>query len=85
MEDEVTNKWKYTINLRLQVDRMLANRPTKGDKPALGPQLVLATWSDTLDNEQSLPADWLREPRVLVGSRAFPKTPTWRQNSHGIG
>jgi ribonuclease HI len=84
-EDKVTNKWKYAINLRLQVDKTLANRPTKGNKPALGPQLVLATWSNTLDNEQSLPADWLREPRVLVGSCAFPKTPTRRRNSHGIG
>jgi ribonuclease HI len=84
-EDEIVNKWKYTINLRLQVDRTLANRPINGKRPALAPQLVLATWSDTLDDEQSLPAYWLREPRVLVGSRAFPKTPTRRRNSRGIG
>ncbi|KAJ7323926.1 hypothetical protein DFH08DRAFT_711569 [Mycena albidolilacea] len=84
-EDEIVNKWKYAINQRLQVDKILANRPTKGKRPTLAPQLVLATWSDTLDNEQSLPADWLREPRVLVGSRAFPKTPTRRRNSQGVG
>jgi ribonuclease HI len=84
-EDEIVNKWKYVINQQLQVDKMLANRPTKGKRPTLAPQLVLATWSNTLDNEQSLPADWLREPRVLVGSRAFPKIPTWRHNSQGIG
>jgi ribonuclease HI len=84
-EDEIVNKWKYSINLRLQVDKTLANRPVNGKRPALAPQLVLATWSNTLDNEQSLPADWLREPRVLVGSRAFPKTPTRRRDSRGIG
>jgi ribonuclease HI len=84
-EEEIVNKWKYAINLRLQVDRTLANRPVKDKRPALAPQLVLATWSGTLDDEQSLPADWLREPRVLVGSRAFPKTPTWRRDSRGIG
>ncbi|KAJ7358078.1 hypothetical protein DFH08DRAFT_686853 [Mycena albidolilacea] len=84
-EEEIKNKWKYAINLRLQVDKMLANRPVTGKRPALAPQLVLATWSNTLDNEKSLPADWLREPRVLVGSRAFPKTPTRRRNSRGIG
>ncbi|KAJ7321907.1 hypothetical protein DFH08DRAFT_818285 [Mycena albidolilacea] len=84
-EDEIVKKWKYAINQQLQVDKILANRPTKGKRPTLAPQLVLATWSDTLDNEQSLPADWLREPRVLVGSCTFPKTPTQRRNSRGIG
>jgi hypothetical protein len=49
----------------------LANRPRKGKRPALAPKLVLETWSNTLDNERSLPADWLWEPRVLVGNRAF--------------
>ncbi|KAJ7301675.1 hypothetical protein DFH08DRAFT_723969, partial [Mycena albidolilacea] len=84
-EDEIKNRWKYAINLQLQVDKTLANRPTKGKQPTLAPQLVLATWSNTLDDKQSLPADWLQEPRVLVGSRAFPKTPTRRHNSHSIG
>ncbi|KAJ7882703.1 hypothetical protein B0H13DRAFT_1890726 [Mycena leptocephala] len=84
-EDEIINKWKFAINQRLQVDKMLANRPCKGKRPALLPQLVLETWSNTLDNETSLPADWLREPRVLVGKRAFPQTQTRRQNSRGIG
>jgi ribonuclease HI len=83
-EEEIMNKWKFVINQRLQVDRALANRPLKGKRPALAPQLVLTTWSNTLDNENSLPANWLREPRVLVGSRAFPQTQT-RQNSRGIG
>ncbi|KAJ6595385.1 hypothetical protein B0H10DRAFT_1664479, partial [Mycena sp. CBHHK59/15] len=66
-EQEILNKWKFAINQRLQVDITLANRPHKGKHPALAPQLVLTTWSGTLDNEHDLPADWLREPRVLVG------------------
>ncbi|KAJ7907791.1 hypothetical protein B0H13DRAFT_1618107, partial [Mycena leptocephala] len=85
-EDEIVNKWKFAVNQRLQVDITLANRPRKGKRPVLAPQLVLMTWSNTLDNETSLPADWLREPRVLVGSCAFlHRTQTQRRNSHGIG
>ncbi|KAJ7144037.1 hypothetical protein C8R44DRAFT_601694, partial [Mycena epipterygia] len=84
-EDEIINKWKFAINQRLQIDKLMANRPRKGKHPALAPKLVIETWSNTLDNEESLPADWLKEPRVLVGSRAFPQTPTRRQNSRGIG
>ncbi|KAJ6611807.1 hypothetical protein B0H10DRAFT_1653032, partial [Mycena sp. CBHHK59/15] len=66
-EDEIINKWKFAVNQRLQMDKLLANRPRKGKRPALAPKLVLETWSNTLDNERSLPTDWLREPRVLVG------------------
>ncbi|KAJ6560673.1 hypothetical protein B0H10DRAFT_1845685, partial [Mycena sp. CBHHK59/15] len=84
-EDEIINKWKFAVNQRLQMDKLLANRPRKGKRPALAPALVLETWSNTLDNERSLPADWLRELRVLVGSRAFPQAPARRQNSRGIG
>ncbi|KAJ7314190.1 hypothetical protein DFH08DRAFT_917899 [Mycena albidolilacea] len=55
------------------MDRTLANRPVKGKRPALAPQLVLATWSGTLDDEQSLPADWLQEPRVLYHQKKKKK------------
>jgi ribonuclease HI len=84
-EDEIMNKWKFAINQRLQVDKLMANRPIKGKCPALAPQLVLETWSNTLDEESSLPANWLWEPRVLVGKCAFPQTQPRRQNSRGIG
>jgi ribonuclease HI len=83
-EEEIKNRWKSAINQRLQVDKTLANRPTRGKRPALAPKLVLDTWSNILDDERSLPADWLWEPRVLVGSRAFPQAAIRRQ-SHGIG
>jgi ribonuclease HI len=83
-EEEIMNKWKFAINQRLQVDITLANRPTRGKRPALAQKLVLETWSGTLDNEESLPADWIREPRVLVGSCAFSQ-PQPRQNSRSVG
>ncbi|KAJ7230510.1 hypothetical protein GGX14DRAFT_344576, partial [Mycena pura] len=84
--EEIENKFKFAINQRLQMDKVLANRPRKGKCPALPSKLVLATWSGILDDEQSLPADWLREPRVLVGKRAFPPRIPYRQNnSQGIG
>ncbi|KAJ7739998.1 hypothetical protein DFH07DRAFT_778530 [Mycena maculata] len=83
VKEEILNKWKFAINQRLQVDITLVNRPVKGKRPALAPKLVLETWSGTLDSKRSLPTDWLREPRVLVGSRAFPQTQP-RQH-HGVG
>ncbi|KAJ7605464.1 hypothetical protein DFH06DRAFT_1020241 [Mycena polygramma] len=84
-EDEIKNKWKFAINQRLQMDKLLANRPLKGKRPAMAPPLVLETWSKTLDDERSLPDNWLREPRVLVGNRAFLQSSTRRQSSRGIG
>jgi hypothetical protein len=87
-EQEIINKWKFNVNQRLQVDITLANRPLKGKRPALAPQLVTTTWSGTLDNERSLLANWLREPRVLVGSRAFPSRNNpqpQRRSGRGIG
>jgi ribonuclease HI len=85
-EGEIKNKWRFTINQRLQVDIVLANRPLKGKCPALAPQLVAATWSGTLDNERNLPENWIREPRVLVGNRAFsPQTLPRQRSSRGIG
>ncbi|KAJ7195934.1 hypothetical protein GGX14DRAFT_376591 [Mycena pura] len=85
-EEEIVNKFKFAINQRLQMDKLLANRPRKWKLPALPPRLVLTTWSGIMDDAQHLPADWLREPRVLVGSRAFPpRTPPRSDDSRGIG
>ncbi|KAJ7191841.1 ribonuclease H-like protein [Mycena pura] len=85
-EEEIMNKFKFAINQRLQMDRLLANRPRRGKLPRLPPKLVLATWSGIMDNEHSLPTDWLGEPRVLVGNRAFPpRTPFRQDENQGIG
>ncbi|KAJ7090686.1 hypothetical protein C8R44DRAFT_955817 [Mycena epipterygia] len=84
-EEEILNKWKFTVNQRLQIDKVLANRPIRGKRPALARKVVLETWSGMLDNENSLPADWLQEPRVLVGSRALPPTQSRQNNRRGVG
>ncbi|KAJ7733235.1 hypothetical protein DFH07DRAFT_871011 [Mycena maculata] len=84
-KDEIINKWKFNINQRLQVDIGLENRPIKGRRPTLTSQLVLETWSGVLDDGHRLPANWLREPRVLVGNQASPQTQPHQQNSRGIG
>ncbi|KAJ6589681.1 hypothetical protein B0H19DRAFT_1058667 [Mycena capillaripes] len=36
------------------------------------PALVLQTWSSTLQNEDKLPENWLRVPKVLVGIGPLP-------------
>ncbi|KAJ6528047.1 hypothetical protein B0H19DRAFT_1334165, partial [Mycena capillaripes] len=79
-EQEIVNRLNYQVNYRLQVDTTMANRPSEGKKPALAPKRVLETWSGILDNESGMPANWLREPRVLVGGRA-----TQIQPNNGIG
>ncbi|KAJ6536953.1 hypothetical protein B0H19DRAFT_1079352 [Mycena capillaripes] len=73
-EQEIVNRWNYQVNYRLQVDITLANRPPDRKKPALAPKKILETWSGTLENEGSMPNNWLREPRVLVGGRATHAT-----------
>ncbi|KAJ7220889.1 hypothetical protein GGX14DRAFT_354287 [Mycena pura] len=60
-EEEIENKFKFVMSQRLQMDKVLANRPRGRARPALPPKLVLETWSGVLDNEWSLPKDWLRE------------------------
>ncbi|KAJ7226846.1 hypothetical protein GGX14DRAFT_347280, partial [Mycena pura] len=65
-EEEIENKFRFIINQRLQMDKILANRPRKGKRPALSPKLVLDTWSALLDDMQSLPANWLGEPKGIA-------------------
>ncbi|KAJ7923120.1 ribonuclease H-like protein [Mycena leptocephala] len=50
-----------------EIDMNLTNRAKYGKQHALSPALVLDTWRGTLLDEGTLPADWLREPGVLVG------------------
>ncbi|KAJ7859229.1 hypothetical protein B0H13DRAFT_1901538 [Mycena leptocephala] len=80
-EQEIVNKWDYHINYRLKVDTTLAIRRSEGKKPTLAPKKVLETWSGILDNEGAMPENWLRDPRVLVGSRVIQLT----RLSRGIG
>ncbi|KAJ7843932.1 hypothetical protein B0H13DRAFT_2239252 [Mycena leptocephala] len=64
---EVHNRWVKIMNERLEIDINLTNKSKYGKQYALSPTLVLDTWRGTLLDEGTLPADWLREPGVLVG------------------
>ncbi|KAF7325075.1 hypothetical protein MKEN_00550200 [Mycena kentingensis (nom. inval.)] len=64
---EIRNRWLKAINSRLEMDCALTNT-TKYGKKALRKGLIKATWKGTLENEISLPDDWMsRETGVLVG------------------
>ncbi len=39
----------------------------KYNKKAILKSVVLGTWQNTLENEESLPEDWTKEIGVLVG------------------
>ncbi|KAJ7026074.1 hypothetical protein C8F04DRAFT_1223174 [Mycena alexandri] len=68
LKHEIHNKWLYAINLRLKFDRALTNHAKFGKQNSIKISLVLQTWWSTLMEEDKLPENWIREPRVLVGT-----------------
>ncbi|KAJ7615208.1 hypothetical protein DFH06DRAFT_1013387, partial [Mycena polygramma] len=75
---EIHNKWLFAINDRLTLDRTLSNQRRYGTQISTKPLLVLQTWSSILKDEDNLPDNWLRLPRVLVGTepkRTQPEPP----------
>ncbi|KAJ7246801.1 hypothetical protein B0H12DRAFT_1305322 [Mycena haematopus] len=84
-EAEIINKWTHNLNQRLQQDIVLANRPTRRNRPRIAPTLVKDTWADTLDDESTLPDNWLKESRVLVGRRALTQNQVRSRSSDGVG
>ena len=60
------NNLRSALNNRLREDISLTN-PRKYGRKAYPKQLVLSTWSGILENEESLPEDWLPCNEVLVG------------------
>ncbi|KIY44595.1 hypothetical protein FISHEDRAFT_51116, partial [Fistulina hepatica ATCC 64428] len=64
--NQIRNLWVFAVNERLSIDRMATNR-NKFGKAAVKKKVVLDTWSGVLLNEDTLPDDWIPEPRVLVG------------------
>ncbi|KAJ7877241.1 hypothetical protein B0H14DRAFT_2713064 [Mycena olivaceomarginata] len=64
-DQEIENRWRWTINNRLEIDRLLTN--TKWGKHTIQKSLVLQTWRNTLANEDRLPEDWTGKAGVLVG------------------
>ncbi len=65
-QKEAKNQTLSTINNRLEEDKILTSRRKYG-KDAIPENLVLSTWSGTLQNESSIPENWLRVNGVLVG------------------
>ncbi|KAL1746516.1 hypothetical protein HDZ31DRAFT_4393, partial [Schizophyllum fasciatum] len=65
-EQHIRNRWLQAINSRLSLDREMTNTFKYG-KRAIQKETVLATWCGVLQDELSLPEDWSKEPRVLVG------------------
>ncbi|KIY53916.1 hypothetical protein FISHEDRAFT_25043, partial [Fistulina hepatica ATCC 64428] len=68
-DEHIKSLWLQVVNTRLSIDRLSTNR-LKFGKAALKREAVLKTWSGVLLNEDSLPDDWIMEPRVLVGITA---------------
>ena len=59
--------WIKNLNRRLQLERLMTNKPRYGQK-ALKPKLVERTWWGVLQNQESLQDDWLKKgTEVLVG------------------
>ncbi|KAJ7078702.1 hypothetical protein B0H15DRAFT_788723 [Mycena belliarum] len=77
-EIAIHNKWLHCINQRLLFDRLLTNHAKYGKQNSIKTSLVLQTWSATLMNEDDLPDDWIKEPRVLVGTEPRSSPPPTR-------
>ncbi|KAK7057848.1 hypothetical protein R3P38DRAFT_3546779 [Favolaschia claudopus] len=77
-EKAIHNKWLHNINQRLEFDRLLTNHAKYGKQYALKPSLVLQTWNSTLLDEDKLPDDWIKLPRVLVGIKPQTDPPSSR-------
>ncbi|KZV91930.1 hypothetical protein EXIGLDRAFT_615077 [Exidia glandulosa HHB12029] len=65
-QTEIINRWQAVINMRISIDRLLTHK-SRHKRGALGTQTVLHTWRGLLENEESLPQDWIRRPGCLVG------------------
>ena len=60
------NNLRSALTNKLQEDVLLTNQRRYGKK-AYPKSLILSTWSRVLDNEDSLPQNWLFCSKVLVG------------------
>ncbi|KAI0700490.1 ribonuclease H-like domain-containing protein [Cerioporus squamosus] len=67
---EVQGRFWSATNRRMLMDRSLVFSRIPGRKPSR--KAVLATWKVVLAGAGDLPADWLEEPGVLVGTLGLP-------------
>ncbi|KAJ7579550.1 hypothetical protein C8J56DRAFT_796159, partial [Mycena floridula] len=65
-ESHIESTWAAAINARLEEDRLLSNKYRYKTK-ALPKNTVLETWGGTLTDQNLIPANWIRHPKVLVG------------------
>ncbi|KAG9220267.1 hypothetical protein CCMSSC00406_0006332 [Pleurotus cornucopiae] len=65
-QTEVQNKWRSTMNERLDLDRKMTHK--RYGKRALKASTVLKTWKGVLLDENKLPKNWIDSSGVLVGS-----------------
>ena len=72
---ELKNRWLSVINKRLALDQAMTDR--KYATKAISTKVVLCTWSGVLQNESSLPQNWINYSGVLVGIR--PPEQSWWQ------
>ena len=63
---EALNQTMSILNKRLNHDKILTSKKRYGNR-ALPENLVLQTWSGTLQDEHRLPKKWLTASGVLVG------------------
>lgn len=81
---ETANKWYVVMNGRLNLDIALTKK--KWGCRGLGRLQVLQTWTGLIQDEESLPEDWIDKSGVLVGR--FPLRHTLQdraEQSHTAG
>ena len=76
---EIKNRWHCAINKRLALDQAMTNK--RYETKAISTKIVLCTWSGTLQNELSLPENWINCSGVLVGIKPS-EWPWWQPADH---
>ena len=64
---EIENRWRTRVNDRISILDMAMARSRAG---ILSQRIVLRTWNGVLEDEESLPHNWVRQPEFLVGMNA---------------
>lgn len=72
--NEVEALWRTRINKRIRVDQTMASKKIFKWKKVTR-QMVLNTWSKTLQNEEVLPNNWIWSKGVLVGAGSVSRPP----------
>jgi len=65
-DNEISMRWRNTINTRLTCDKIIAMKIRHKNKFT---NLVINTWKPLLTKEGPLPINWINNREVLVGRR----------------